>query len=72
MAIIEFDVPGADNTVPLIINLHGVITGRCDTHGFIRYADGTIITFAVPDVSITQPSWINDNGVIVGYFDTIG
>ena len=75
MAIIEFDVPTAYDTIPLIINIHGVIVGQWDNgpvHSFIRYVDGTILSFDVPDVSGTYATWINDNGVIVGTTQTLG
>jgi hypothetical protein len=74
MAITEFDVPEAYDTLPAIININGVITGSWvgvggSQHGFIRYSDGTILSFDVPDVTDTVPTWINDSGVVVGYVD---
>jgi hypothetical protein len=83
----SFDVQaGVCGTQPAAINDRGETTGSyydasCNSHGFLRKADGTIVTFDAPNVGYpagtlypgTAPTGINDEGDIVGsYTDAAG
>jgi hypothetical protein len=66
----EFDVPGALDTIPFIINAKGWIVGLSDeesgaTHGFIRKPNGQIIAVDAPDAGSGpgQGTAVNDINV---------
>lgn len=69
---LNFEVPGARETLPYSINDSNDVTGSYSKghtdHGFVRTSDGTISTFDVPNALLTEPSEINNSGEIVGYF----
>jgi hypothetical protein len=78
----SFDVQaGVCGTQPAAINDRGETTGSyydasCNSHGFLRKADGRIVTFDAPNVGYpagtlypgTAPTGINDEGDIVGSY----
>src|SRR5882672_4288214 len=76
--IIEFDVPGAAETIPNGINSAGSTAGYYTDaqfvyHGFIRDSAGNLTTFDEPDAAQgaslgTFPLAINDSGEIAGYY----
>ena len=77
-AIVSFDPPGSQLTVPQVINNQGTILGYFfdaagSEHGFTRARNGSFKTLDDPDAgtsafSATQPNGINDLGAIVGVF----
>lgn len=65
--ITTFDV-GGNATVALSINALGEVTGNYSTHGFARFATGTVITFDFPNAVLTYPTALNDAGKVTGYY----
>jgi hypothetical protein len=73
-----FDVPGATDTVPSAISIHGDVAGTWVTtdpvnvdHGFLRSADGTITTFDIDGAEQTVVEGINNKGIVVGTYDDL-
>jgi hypothetical protein len=77
-AIVSFDPPGSQLTVPQVINNEGTVLGYFfdaagSEHGFTRARNGNFKTFDEPNAgasafSATQPNGINDLGAIVGVY----
>jgi hypothetical protein len=66
------DVPGAQDTLAIGINAHGIVVGRygdsSHPHGFIRAADGSFTLFDPSSSTYTAPVGINAQGFVVGSY----
>jgi len=72
-ALVTFNVPGAQGTLPSGINSGGAVAGSYyDTssvyQGFLRIPSGTVYTFSVPGATGTYVTGINDSGMIAGSY----
>lgn len=78
----EFDIPGAQDTVPHAINAKGWIVGSSDdenavTHGFVRMANGRILAVDAPGAGSdpgegTVVEDITAAGIATGYYIDAG
>ncbi len=73
-SFLQFDVPGAGQTVATGINNAGQICGHYSAqpasayHAFVRDPNGAITTFDYPGSAMTAALGINNAGQIVGYW----